>query len=161
MIKNKPALVLSLRELKQKRKKFKNVALVGGVFDIIHPGHIRQLKQAKLICDTLIVHVTGDKRAKEKKGVGRPILSEKERAEIVSAIRFVDYVFILNGKHYDQKIINVLRPNILIFHEEAFNDQVKEFVRNLKNFSGRVITTRDKKNQSSSNIIKKLSLIKN
>ncbi|MCG4715611.1 adenylyltransferase/cytidyltransferase family protein, partial [Faecalibacillus intestinalis] len=62
-----------------------------GAYDLLHPGHMKHLEQAKKICDVLIVAVTCDKYVKERKGNGRPIYNEKQRVFNVSGLKSVDY----------------------------------------------------------------------
>lgn len=145
--------IVSLNFLQKHRKKFKKLILVGGAFDVIHAGHIRHLKEAKLLGDTLVVQITGDKRVREKKGPGRPFFTEKKRAEIVSAIRFVDYVFINDGRHYDQKILDKIKPDVLFFNQEDYRKWSKEAVRKFKNFKGKIVVSKTKKEDSSSRVI--------
>ncbi len=152
--------IVSLSKLSKLRRRFEKTVLAGGVFDILHPGHIAHLIKAKSLGKTLIVHITGDKRVREKKGVGRPITPEKYRALIISSLRFVDFVFIYNGKHYDQKIIDTLRPDILFFNKKAFTPEVKLLVNNLKNFSGKIFVDKQEKIFSASKIIKRLKKLK-
>ena len=150
------APILSLKTIAGLRNKLGRVALAGGVFDIIHGGHIQHLRKAKSICDNLIIHITGDKRVRKKKGKRRPLRSERDRALTVAAIRFVDYVFIYNGRHYDQKIINAIKPDILFFNREAWSQGVRDKVGALKNFKGGVLVDRQRKVNSSSRLIVKL-----
>lgn len=150
----KTAPILTIKKISLIRPKLKKVILAGGVFNIIHAGHIAHLKKAKSLGNTLIVHITGDKRVKTKKGKDRPFLSERERALIISSLRFIDYVFIYNGRHYDQRIINQIRPDILFFNKEAFNSKVKIAVNDLKNFNGKILVDNQRKINNSSNLLK-------
>ena len=148
--------LLALKNLSKKRNKFRNVGLTGGAFDILHEGHITFLENAKSHCQYLIVHITGNKRVKEKKGFNRPILDEKTRARIISSLRFVDSVFIYNGRHYDQKIISELRPDILFFNQDGYSDEVKSEIGKLKNFRGKIMVLPLKKENSSSRILNRI-----
>ncbi|MDP2909622.1 MAG: adenylyltransferase/cytidyltransferase family protein, partial [bacterium] len=109
------APIVSVDYLEKERTRLDKVVLVGGGFDVLHEGHIRHLQKAKSLGNILIVHITGDKRIKEKKGPERPVFPELRRAAVISTIKFVDYVFVYNGRHYDQKIIDKLKPDILFF----------------------------------------------
>jgi D-glycero-beta-D-manno-heptose 1-phosphate adenylyltransferase len=149
---NKIISINSLGKLDFSRKK---TVLMGGAFDIIHTGHIEHITEAKKLGDALIVHITGDKRLWEKKR-RKPFFTELDRAKIISSITGVNFVFIYNGRHYDQKIINLIKPSILFFNKEAFQGQVKYFVENKLSFSGKIVISKAKKINSSSKIIKKL-----
>jgi rfaE bifunctional protein nucleotidyltransferase chain/domain len=148
------APVISLNKLKKIRGKLHNVVFVGGAFDILHYGHISHLKLAKQKGDVVIVQIVGNKRVREKKGPGKPILDEKERAKTIAALRFVDYVFIFNGRHYDQKVIDIVKPDILLFNKENFSPATREAAKALKNFNGKIVIDNQKKINSSSKIIK-------
>lgn len=81
-----------IKNLKQKGKR---IVLVGGVFDILHIGHVRFLEEAKKSGDILIVALEPDSKVRKVKGEGRPINDEKTRAYMLSSLSFVDYVVIL------------------------------------------------------------------
>lgn len=105
--------------------------LTGGFFDILHSGHILYLIKAKSFGCFLIVNVSPDSRAIEKKGKGRPILSENERAFIVNNIRCVDETFIglsnKNMKEEDYQIRNIKEIKPDIFVRTTFNKKVNDF----------------------------------
>jgi D-beta-D-heptose 7-phosphate kinase/D-beta-D-heptose 1-phosphate adenosyltransferase len=81
---------IKLKELKQivnkLKKEGKKIVLTNGCFDILHIGHVRYLEEAKKLGDMLIVGVNSDESVRILKGKGRPIMPEKERAEILSAL---------------------------------------------------------------------------
>lgn len=72
----------------------KRVVFTSGIFDLLHPGHIRRLIAARARGDALIVGVLSDRSARAVKGPGRPVMPERERAEIVAALAMVDAVVI-------------------------------------------------------------------
>lgn len=90
--------------------------LVGGCFDVLHPGHIIFLEKAKKLGDKLIVLLESDEKVKKLKGSNRPVHTQKDRAKILKALRFVSQVinlpFIQDEKGYDL-IIKKIRPNII------------------------------------------------
>lgn len=92
------------------------VVLVGGCFDVLHPGHVVFLEKAKKAGDKLIVLLESDEKIRKLKGVGRPIHNQKERALVLKALNFVDEViqlpFIQTEKEYDQ-IIKKIKPDII------------------------------------------------
>jgi rfaE bifunctional protein kinase chain/domain/rfaE bifunctional protein nucleotidyltransferase chain/domain len=91
-IKNFPALI---REIAKHKKDGKIIVHCHGVFDLIHPGHIRHLESAKNHGDILIVTITADKFV--NKGPGRPIFNQDLRAEVLASIETVDYVAVVNS----------------------------------------------------------------
>lgn len=94
----------------------KIIILAGGVFDILHIGHIKFLEAAKKRGNVLFVLLESDENVKKIKGKDRPINSQTDRALILSALKFVDYVVILNemktNKDYDNLIIKI-KPDII------------------------------------------------
>lgn len=97
-----------LKKIKDKKTVFTN-----GCFDILHLGHVRYLQKAKKFGDILIVAVNSDSSVRRLKGKGRPIMSSKERTEILAALECVDYVVVFN-ELTPAKIIRYLKPNVLV-----------------------------------------------
>ncbi len=97
-------------------KKGKLKVLVGGCFDILHPGHVIFLEKAKAAGDKLIVLLESDQKVRQLKGVNRPVHNQKERAKVLSALRFVDSViclpFMENESDYDKLILKI-KPDII------------------------------------------------
>ena len=89
------------------------VVFTNGCFDLLHPGHIQSLEQARALGDALIVGINSDASVRELKGAGRPVLPELERAEILAALDCVDAVVIFDGLT-PREIISTLLPNILV-----------------------------------------------
>lgn len=87
------------------------LVLTNGCFDLLHIGHVRYLKQARALGDALIVAVNSDRSVQELKGPGRPLNSAKDRAEILAALKCVDYVTIFDDLRVTQ-VIQELRPAI-------------------------------------------------
>ena len=91
----------------------KRIVFTNGCFDIIHVGHIRYLKSAKELGDILVIGLNSDESVRKIKGDNRPIVSQGERAEILSSIRSVDYVVIFNEPD-PYNTITAIKPDILI-----------------------------------------------
>ena len=89
----------------------KKAVLANGCFDILHVGHVRYLEGARQLGDTLVVAINSDRSARELKGPGRPILDEKERTALVSALRCVDHVVVFDEPDVS-RILDTLRPVI-------------------------------------------------
>lgn len=92
------------------------IVLVGGCFDILHPGHVIFLKKAKQVGDKLIVLLESDEKIRKLKGSGRPIHKQKERAILLKALKFVDEVILLPyiDKEIDyDKYIQKIKPDII------------------------------------------------
>lgn len=111
------AQVLTLTELlaarAQLRQTGRRVVFTNGCFDLLHPGHVRYLQQARALGDALIVALNSDRSVRELKGPARPILLEQERAEVIAALACVDFVTIFD-EPTPREIIAALLPNILV-----------------------------------------------
>lgn len=92
------AKVVPLEQLQQRVKELraagKKVVATNGCFDLLHVGHIRYLNAARKLGDVLVIGINGDQSIRELKGVGRPLNSEADRAEVVAALASVDLVAI-------------------------------------------------------------------
>lgn len=100
------------RELKQKQK---IVALCHGVFDLVHPGHIIHLEQAKEMADILVVSITAAQFV--RKGPDRPYFNDEMRMKVLAALECVDYVMLSEGYTVDD-IIEAVRPDLYVKGEE-------------------------------------------
>ncbi len=111
------AVIISLEALRHERERLRQqhrrVVLTNGCFDLLHPGHVRYLQQARALGEVLIVALNSDRSVRELKGPGRPILNEHERAEVISALGCVDYVTIFDSPTPHQ-IIATLLPDVLV-----------------------------------------------
>ena len=91
----------------------KRVVFTNGCFDLLHPGHVRYLSEARALGDVLIVALNSDSSVRALKGAGRPIMSEKERAEVMAALEAVDYVTIFS-QETPRDLIASLLPDVLV-----------------------------------------------
>jgi len=89
------------------------VVFTNGVFDLLHPGHVRYLTTARSQGDVLVVGVNSDRSVRENKGPSRPIIPEQERAELLEALSVVDAAVIFD-EPTPQGIIDRLRPDVLV-----------------------------------------------
>ena len=110
MIGSLPELVPIVAGLKQAGRR---IVFTNGCFDILHVGHVRYLKSAKALGGALIVGLNSDKSVKRIKGDKRPIVPERERAELLSSIRFVDYVVMFDEPD-PYNTIAAIKPDILV-----------------------------------------------
>ena len=102
--------VEALAELKRQGKR---VVFTNGCFDLLHPGHTRYLAEARKLGDALLVAVNSDRSVRALKGPGRPVLPERERAEILAALACVDYVTIFDDLT-PRSVIARLVPQVLV-----------------------------------------------
>jgi rfaE bifunctional protein nucleotidyltransferase chain/domain len=89
------------------------VVFTNGVFDLLHPGHVRYLQDARALGDALIVGLNSDRSVRSNKGPDRPITPESERAEVLLALACVDAVAIFDDDT-PAKIIKRLQPDVLV-----------------------------------------------
>jgi D-beta-D-heptose 7-phosphate kinase / D-beta-D-heptose 1-phosphate adenosyltransferase len=99
--------------LEQWRAQDLRVGFTNGVFDLLHPGHIKVLAQARAACDRLVVGLNSDASVKRLKGQDRPIQSERARAEVLAGLEAVDLVAIF-GQDTPLKLIEQVRPSVLV-----------------------------------------------
>lgn len=109
--------ILSLDQLRTERELLrqagKKVVFTNGCFDLLHPGHVRYLQQARALGDSLIVALNSDRSVRELKGEKRPILTEAERSEVMAALACVDFVTVFD-EPTPREIISALLPDILV-----------------------------------------------
>ncbi len=91
----------------------KSVVFTNGVFDILHPGHLRYLQQARALGDALIIGLNADASVRRNKGPERPINPEAERAELLEALECVDAVVVFD-EDTPAEIIAAVQPDILV-----------------------------------------------
>jgi len=97
-----------------------SVVLTGGVYDIIHPGHIYTLKKSKKMGDVLIISIATDERVKKIKNK-KPLNNEKRRAELVSSIRYVDYALVGSKKSIFNTVKKIKPDIITIGYDQKHN----------------------------------------
>jgi D-beta-D-heptose 7-phosphate kinase/D-beta-D-heptose 1-phosphate adenosyltransferase len=102
---------LALRD--RLRSDGQTLVFTNGVFDLLHPGHVRYLQQARSLGDALIVGVNADRSVRANKGPERPITPEAERAEILAALDAVDAVVIFD-EPTPHAVITALQPDVLV-----------------------------------------------
>ena len=115
-LKNKK-LISNLAELSRLCQKHscdgENIVMTNGCFDILHSGHTYILEESKKLGDILVVALNSDKSIKKIKSSNRPIVSEIDRAYVLSCLRAVDYIILFDDET-PEKIISTLMPDILV-----------------------------------------------
>ncbi len=151
--------IKSLSELSQIRRKLKRenkkVVFTNGVFDILHRGHVEYLEVAWLKGDCLIVGLNSDISVRKIKQKGRPIVSEYDRALVLAALTFVDYICLFD-EETPADLINTLIPDVLVKGGDYKIDDIvgREVVE--KN-GGEVVTIPLTPNRSTTDIIDKIA----
>jgi rfaE bifunctional protein nucleotidyltransferase chain/domain len=109
--------ILSPVEMLGERQRLRSagvrVVFTNGVFDLLHVGHMRYLEQARSLGDVLIVAINSDRSVRELKGPSRPVFVEHERAEVLAALRQVNYVTVFDDIS-PRSLIATLLPDVLV-----------------------------------------------
>jgi len=133
------------KEIRLLKKENKKIGFCYGVFDLIHPGHIKHLEYAKKVCDILIVGITSDSQVKKRRKVpGRPIFAEKLRAYLVAQLQSVDFTFI-RFENSAIKDIKRLKPHFCIKGEDYTDSKDKYLLLEIKaveSVGGKMIFTK-------------------
>lgn len=130
------------------------VVFTNGCFDILHVGHVTYLRKARKLGDFLVVGLNSDSSVRAIKGKGRPINRELDRALVLSALCFVDYVTIF-GEKTPEALIKKLRPDIIVKGADWKAEDIvgAAFVRS---YGGRVVRIPFVAGHSTTSIIKKM-----
>jgi len=105
------------------RAERRTIVFTNGVFDLLHPGHVRYLRQARALGDLLIVGINSDRSVRANKGPGRPITPEAERAEILAALAVVDYVAVFD-EDTPYRLISAVQPDVLVKGADWADDAI-------------------------------------
>lgn len=109
--------------VKSARAAGRRIVFTNGVFDLLHPGHLRYLQHARSLGDVLIVGLNADQSVRRNKGPERPITPEQERAEILAALDCVDAVVIF-PEDTPAEIVRLIQPDILVKGADWPADQI-------------------------------------
>jgi rfaE bifunctional protein nucleotidyltransferase chain/domain len=134
--------------------KSKKVVLANGCFDMLHVGHLRYLKGARALGDVLVVAINSDRSVRAIKDPGRPILDERERVALVSALQCVDYVVLFDEPDVT-RVLKILKPAV---HAKG-TDYTEETVPErdvVRAYGGDVRITGDAKDHSTREIIQRI-----
>ena len=136
------------------RRAGRRVVFTNGVFDLLHPGHIRYLQQARALGDLLIIGLNSDASVRRNKGPERPINTEEERAEILAALECVDAVTVFD-EDTPADIITAIQPDILVKGADWAEDAIvgRDTVESR---GGRVVRVPIEPGYSTTEIIRKI-----
>jgi len=107
---SRDALIIRRHQWKDNRRR---VVFTNGCFDLLHPGHIRLLEQARALGDVLVVGLNSDGSMQRLKGPGRPLVPERERAEVMAALEAVEAVTVFD-EPTPRELVAALVPDILV-----------------------------------------------
>ena len=144
---------------RREKKKGKKIVTTNGCFDLLHIGHIHSLRAAKKQGDILIVGINSDSSVRKIKGKLRPIVPERERAEIIAELKSVDAVIIFKESDPRKWLVKI-KPDIHVKgNDRAIEDIIEKDV--IERGGGRVVLLSLKKDRSTTNIINKIQNEKN
>ena len=149
---DRDALVARIATENTKRSR---IVLANGCFDILHAGHVRYLEGARALGDLLVVGINSDAQVARLKGEGRPILAERERAELVASLQAVDLVTIFDEPTVTELLL-AIKPDV---HAKG-TDYTEETVPErdvVRSYGGSVRIVGDPKDHSTSEILRKVS----
>jgi D-glycero-beta-D-manno-heptose 1-phosphate adenylyltransferase len=132
----------------------RTIAFANGCFDLLHVGHVRYLEGAAAEADVLVVAVNDDRMVERMKGAGRPILPAVDRAELVAALRAVDYVLIFPDPTVS-RLLTLFEPDVHCKGTDYTIDTVPER-ETVRAYGGRTAIVGDAKNHSTRDLLKKL-----
>lgn len=136
------------------RRRGKKIVFTNGVFDVLHRGHISYLTKAASFGDVLIVGLNSDQSVRRIKGKSRPLQSQRDRTEILLALRAVDFVVIF-GEDTPDNLIRQIKPDVLVKGADYKLSEIvgAEFVRS---YGGRVRRIRLTPGRSTSRLLRKI-----
>ncbi|MDP2320418.1 MAG: adenylyltransferase/cytidyltransferase family protein [Acidobacteriota bacterium] len=138
----------------QDRQAGRTLAFANGGFDLLHVGHVRYLEAARREADRLIVAVNDDRSIQGLKGPSRPVLPEADRAELVAALRAVDYVVIFPEPTVTP-LLELLKPDVHCKGTDYTVETVPER-DTVRAYGGRIAIVGDPKNHSTSDLLTRL-----
>ena len=133
----------------------KTIAFANGCFDLLHVGHARYLRGAAAEADRLVVAVNDDESERRLKGPGRPILTAHDRAELVAAVRGVDYVVIF-GNATVERLLTTLKPDVHCKGTDYTVETVPERAV-VAAYGGRTAIVGDPKLHATSDLLKRIA----
>ena len=139
------------------KKKGKKIVFTNGCFDLLHPGHIYYLKEAKKKGDILILGLNSDSSVRELKGKERPLIPQKNRAELLANFEFIDYITIFD-EDTPERLIKQIFPDVLV---KGGDYRRKEIVggKFVAEKGGKVLIIPFLKGHSTTKLIKKIKRV--
>ena len=140
--------------LRRQRLSGRRIVMTNGCFDLLHPGHVASLQEARKQGDCLLVAVNSDRSVRELKGPGRPVIDQQGRAEMLAALACVDYVVIFDDASV-APLVNRVVPDVLVKADQYSLEQVVGHQVVLDR-GGRVVSVPTKPHYSTTSLIEKV-----
>jgi len=144
-----------VRRAAEERAAGRTIAFANGCFDLLHVGHIRYLEAAAAEADVLVVAVNDDQSVRHLKGPGRPVLPVADRAELVAALRVVDYVVVFHEPTVGP-LLQALRPDVHCKGTDYTVESVPER-EIVKAYGGRTAIVGDPKDHSTRDLLNRIA----
>lgn len=143
--------------IKRERQENKKIVLTSGCYDILHVGHIHNLKSAKLLCDKLFVCLSSDSQIKKLKGESRPVNTYNDRINVFKTLPYIDYVILYDEENIEKeetldKIMKIVSPDIWTKGSDYTVQQIADKHPCLNE----IVIIENIKDKSTTNIIKKI-----
>ncbi len=140
------------------RAEGRRVVFTNGVFDLLHPGHVRYMTAARAEGDVLVVAVNSDRSVRANKGAERPIVPEAERAELLAALEMVDAVLVFDDET-PARVVEAIQPDVLVKGADWPADQIvgRDTVEAR---GGRVVLARVEAGYSTTRIVERVARLK-
>lgn len=146
------------KSVQRLRRAGKKIVFTNGCFDLLHAGHVRTFAFCKRHGDVLFVGLNSDASVRALKGKSRPIISEKERAEILSALSDVDYVVIFKTRT-PLPVISALKPDVHVKGGDYKNAKSLPEYDAVKSYGGKVLLAPQIKNKSTTSLLKRIQCV--
>ena len=137
------------------RRAGRTIALANGCFDVLHVGHVRYLEGAAHEADRLIVAVNDDDSVRMLKGEGRPIMTGAARAELLAALRMVDYVVLFSERSVERLLL-LIKPDVHCKGTDYTAGTVPER-ETVRSYGGRIAIVGDPKDHSTRDLLARLA----
>lgn len=141
--------------LRRAQRRGERVVFTNGCFDLLHVGHVRSLEEARSHGDRLVVAINTDRSVRRLKGPGRPVVGERQRAEVLAGLACVDWV-VLFGEETPLRVIRALRPDVLAKGGDWKLDQIVGR-QDVEGWGGRVVRLRQVPGVRTSAVVERMA----
>jgi D-beta-D-heptose 7-phosphate kinase/D-beta-D-heptose 1-phosphate adenosyltransferase len=141
--------------VRRAQRRGEQVVFTNGCFDLLHVGHVRSLEEARSHGDRLVVAVNADRSVRRLKGPGRPVVGERQRAEVLAGLACVDWV-VLFGEETPLRVIRALRPDVLAKGGDWALDQIVGR-EDVEGWGGRVVRLRQVPGARTSTVLRRMA----
>ena len=148
-------LAAAVDEVSRRRVKGQIIGFTNGCFDLLHPGHLSSLRQARAACDYLIVAINADASVRKIKGPTRPVQDEATRADILASLEMVDCVLVFDTDT-PMPLLQALRPDVLVKGGQYKLEEVVGYEL-LQSYGGKIVRAEMEDGFSTTNTIARMA----